>query len=147
MTTLYNCPVRNRNDYPDAIWEDDPKKYPYVREGRFFAASPRFIPVKKNQKCWLSTNEITKRSPMKLIGYVRVKEGCNNYTGVFWYLKGYDVGMPDGHYGYDEGPWKEHGIIPSEGVTFCPIEEHRSLRDDIPDEEKERWKMESKVKT
>jgi len=104
------------------VWLDDPTKYEYVREGSYQCCSPNYKPIHRKETTILSIDngKDIKKTPMKLIGYtkpVKTGTGMRIYSGLFWYLKGYDRGMPDAQYCYGKYP-AGHPYRPFEWVTF-----------------------------
>lgn len=131
MTILEKCKQRKKEDFPDAIWLEEPTKYLYLRESNFYSCSPNYKPIKKRDKCYFCNKKIEKTCELRLIGYTKAKKSGNHlYMGTYWWLKGYDIGMPDEKIGYGcEGRWKDgkkYGItvIPSEAVKFIKKQEN-----------------------
>lgn len=143
MTTLYDCPVRDKKDYPNAVWKDNPEKHPYVRESTFITHDPEILPMGDIRIRDVGDRRRT-NIYIKLVGYVIMKMG-NIYGGPHWYVMSCDLGMPEEDTGYGREKWKKDGIIPMEGVTFSPVKEHRSLKDDMSDAEREYWNLESNL--
>jgi hypothetical protein len=121
--------TRNIKDFPEAIWLENPEQYLYVRESSFDCCSSRYLPIKKNETTLLvytdkQGHKIEKITPVRLIGYEK-PHGFNRqnpvFIGKFWWLKGYDVGMPDNKiaYGRNYGIEEDgHIHAPSEAVQF-----------------------------
>ena len=115
MGTLKNCDVRKIEDFPNAIWLEKPTDYPYVRESEYCCCAPNFKPLKKRDK-W------------KLIGYTKPKYMGNRiYKGTYWWLKDYDLGMPNEKTGYGKDKRNFNKInTPSEAVRFIEKKEVRN---------------------
>ena len=123
MACLEHLKPKSREEFADAVWLEDPCKYAYVREDRFVCCNPRYMP--KMNSCLLKVDDIDKSVPSKLVGYTKPKPiGNHLFEGRYWWLKGYDLGMPYQDFVYgNKGRWKDgkqHGVtvVPSEAVTF-----------------------------
>jgi len=108
------------------IWLEDPTKYEYVRKENFTSDSPNFKPVKENKIYEFEYKGEKIKSKPRLIGYSipkQVKEEV--YTGVYYWLKPYDVGMPYGDKGYGDGredrPNEAVRIVWGDMEDGCPI--------------------------
>lgn len=108
------------------IWFEDPTKYEYVRKENYVCSSPNFKPVKENKIYEFEHNGEKIKSKPRLIGYsipTQVEEQL--FTGVYYWLKPYDIGMPYGNIGYGDGrdsrPNEAVKIVWGDMEDGCPI--------------------------
>ena len=130
MGTLKDCKERKIEDFSNAIWIEKPTNYPYVRESKYSCCGANFKPIKKGERCWFyGDGKIEKTCEIRLIGYTKAEYiGNRIYEGIYWWLKGYDLGMPNEKEGYGKkGAYKDGKgfniiLTPSEAVKFIENE-------------------------
>jgi len=121
MTTLNNIPIRNYKEISSnnkTFFSCNPTEYKYVREGNSLASHPSYKPIKKRDK------------NLKLIGLDEPKKISFRVWEIrFWYLKSYDLGMPDEKERKEKGTgyyyWGKNAdgtLIKNENPTIVPCE-------------------------
>jgi len=90
------------------IWQENPKKFEYLRVSRFLSCHPSYLGgFKTMNKEW------------KVIGFTKaVYKGGHLYEKFFFWLKNYDRGMPDA---FTKNGYGNYNYSPCEAVDVKDI--------------------------